>query len=972
MVEKVNEMDVDSSQNSTFSKRRRTGLVSSNINDDIDVAHGAEHPAVSVVSDVTALKDVPKWQEVTEAALGGIVAVRASQPISFDTDYVTCFNATGFIIDAERGIILTNRHVVGAGPFVGEAIMYDHEEVEVRGIYRDPIHDFGFLQFDPSRVKYMKMVEIPLAPEHARVGIDVRIIGNDAGEKLSILAGSVSRIDRNAPDYGTYTYNDFNTFYIQSASNLSGGSSGSPVIDIHGRAVALQAGGRTNEATNFFLPLDRVKRAYEFIKEGKTVPRGTVQVKFTYSPFDDVRRLGLPEETEAMVRRIRPGGIGMLVAVTVLPDGPGSVAGLEEGDVLVSINGEVVTHFVTLEGMLDDNVGSELKLVVNRGGTDIEVDVLVEDMHEVTPSQMVTYGDTVVNNLSYQLANSFNRPVCGVYAANAGTLLAPVFDHVGILVESIDSKPVNNIEEFVEVMKAIPDRLYVNVVFYYIHDKSAKHTVLTQILRQWNSLKIYTRNDKTGLWDCKKIPDYPKPREIAPTDVRFPTMEGDVPPGVAALVRSIVRVRCYMPVTTEGNYDSEWSSYGVVVDTDRGLVIVSRRTVQVSLCELSLMVADSVFIPAKLLFLHPTHNIAIIQYDPKHLGTTEIYAAPLSEKPLKQGDETRMVTQSRFGGPVCVKTVVSGVAPVAIRESAEPRWRCINTEVIHLESQSVKSHGFGLLSDENGSVQGLYMSCMKEENKDMKIAINICDIMPAVAPLRKGLSPTLRCLNIEVEARPFIIARVAGLSDKRLQELQQGMSSTALVFRVKKVENLSTAYNVLKELDYIISINGKLMRELSDLNIQYTEQSLEIVVLRDKQELTMHVDTMDYDRGVNKIVLWSGATFQAPHKAVLQQTRTVPSGVYCTSVANGSPASQYSLETCNWITHVNGEKISDIDSFERAVRACADGTYVRIKTDVFEIRKVYSVKTCYHYWPTQTLVRDDSELSGWRHADTHA
>ncbi|KAJ2738344.1 hypothetical protein H4S06_006465, partial [Coemansia sp. BCRC 34490] len=362
MVEKINEMDVDSSQNSTFSKRRRTGLVSSNINDDINVAHDAEHPAVSVVSDVTALKDVPKWQEVTEATLGGIVAVRASQPISFDTDYVTCFNATGFIIDAERGIILTNRHVVGAGPFVGEAIMYDHEEVEVRGIYRDPIHDFGFLQFDPSRVKYMKMVEIPLAPEHARVGIDVRIIGNDAGEKLSILAGSVSRIDRNAPDYGTYTYNDFNTFYIQSASNLSGGSSGSPVIDIHGRAVALQAGGRTNEATNFFLPLDRVKRAYEFIKEGKTVPRGTVQVKFTYSPFDDVRRLGLPEETEAMVRRIRPGGIGMLVAVTVLPDGPGSVAGLEEGDVLVSINGEVVTHFVTLEGMLDDNVGSELKL----------------------------------------------------------------------------------------------------------------------------------------------------------------------------------------------------------------------------------------------------------------------------------------------------------------------------------------------------------------------------------------------------------------------------------------------------------------------------------------------------------------------------------------------------------------------------------------------------------------------------------
>lgn len=75
--------------------------------------------------------DSPEWQATIENVIKSVVSIHFCQTCSFDTDLSMSSQATGFVVDAERGYIMTNRHVVCSGPFWGYCLFENHEEVRL-------------------------------------------------------------------------------------------------------------------------------------------------------------------------------------------------------------------------------------------------------------------------------------------------------------------------------------------------------------------------------------------------------------------------------------------------------------------------------------------------------------------------------------------------------------------------------------------------------------------------------------------------------------------------------------------------------------------------------------------------------------------------------------------------------------------------------------------------------------------------
>lgn len=898
------------------------------------------------------------WQRTLDRVSKSVVVLRVASPRSFDNVVPGTSTATGFVVDHKLGLILTNRHVVTPGPVVAEAVFQNNEEVQVQAVYRDPVHDFGIFRYDPSAVRFIDPGELTLAPERARVGVEIRVVGNDAGEKLSILQGTIARLDRDAPNYGSVGFNDFNTFYLQAASGTSGGSSGSPVIDIRGRVVALNAGGKRMAASSFYLPLDRVKRAVELIRANQPVTRGTVQTVFRHKPFDEVRRLGVRSETEASFRASFPAGIGMIVVSEVVPGGPAS-GKLEVGDVVTRVAGRAVNSFIPIESHLDDHVGEKVRFEVERGGLPVSVDVEIADLHAISPSHYLEYGGGVFNPLSYQEARNASVEAGGVFIASAGYAFARAGIQRYSVVTEVAGELTPTLEAFEEVLARQPHNARLPVRYFPLNRPSAKGVGVVQNDRRWFTMRSCHRDDSTGRWPCVESAAAPPEAPREPGETAF-EVDGDW--ALERVAPSMVMVRTSVPYRLDGVHGDQFFGSGLIVDVERGLVVVDRETVPIALADLSLTFNGSLEVPGELVYLHPEHNLAVVRYDPTLIGDTPVREASLREDDLGVGDSVWLVAMAQNERVVGRKTRVARVEPVQIGVTNPPRFKEQNIDLVSVEDP-IQSVG-GVLTDRFGRVLSVWAS-FSSANATPKGTffggIPVEHVRRMVEPLKREEPVDWHSLGLETRPLTLAAARDRGLSDRQARRLEKHDPEGRRVLSVLRRAVGMPAASHFREGDLILSVDGQPVTRNRDLRPLSRAGRFAIEILRDGKEETVTVEPAPLSgEGTTRAVMWAGALLQAAPATLAAQYGIKPGGVYVSRHWFGSPSTRFRLDATSRIVEVDGRPVADLDAFLEWVLQKRDGDPVRL--DVVNLDgqpNVLTLKVDLEYWPTYEMRKRD-------------
>jgi len=278
---------------------------------------------------------------------------------------------SGVIIDAEKGYVVTNNHVIDDATEI-LVTLKDGREFDAEVIGTDERSDIALIKIKNGE----NLTDIELGKSSdLRVGDFVVAIGNPFGLGQTVTSGIVSALGRSG--LGIEELENF----IQTDAAINSGNSGGALVTLDGKLIGINTailgpnGG--NIGIGFAIPSDMMNNLVMQLIEFGEVRRGVLGIRGHDLTHDIAKALDIDASTGAFVAEAIPGGSA-------------AEAGIKSGDVILSVNGSRIASFSELRALVSSmGQGKTISLGIVRDAEELEVDVVLgaQDV-EVTASSI--------------------------------------------------------------------------------------------------------------------------------------------------------------------------------------------------------------------------------------------------------------------------------------------------------------------------------------------------------------------------------------------------------------------------------------------------------------------------------------------------------------------------------------------------------------------------------------------------------
>ena len=396
-----------------------------------------------------------------------IVTINSRVPVSAYQN-TGSWSGTGFIVDDKNGYLITNNHVIGRAS-VGTYFITFHngQQAEAKVAYYDMYADFAILKVNPANFP-KELERIDFTDKMPKLGSDVFIVGNTEGQGFSFHNGYLSDLyDINGEmPQGSYVIN----------MNSTGGSSGSPVLNIDKQAIGvLYGGGKTHSLA---LKGSYVQHVLAELKAGKLTPtRNHIGIITTLYSLDKAvkhRRFD-KKEMEGYIKEFPDSRNRVITIHSILPGGTAASI-LKPGDILWEIDGKKIAADLTVLDLgMNTTKSDKISLTIIRNGKKLTKDIKLYDIEKNKVSKILDFAGGLFFEADDFVSSKSGVPIGSVALANVQTggsfssipeMFVQDYKSVyRIWIKSLNGTSINNLSELVAATnKAIADK-YINLEY---------------------------------------------------------------------------------------------------------------------------------------------------------------------------------------------------------------------------------------------------------------------------------------------------------------------------------------------------------------------------------------------------------------------------------------------------------------------------------------------------------------------------